>query len=58
MAGPGVVGRCHLASANMAMWAQAPLPRPFASYALVLYIFVKISYIQINFQVQVELSEI
>jgi hypothetical protein len=38
-------------------WAQRPLATPLASFALLLYIFVKISCIQILFHVQVDLGE-
>ena len=47
-----------MVSGDATWWAQTPLPHPLASYALILYIFVKMSCIQINFQVQVELGEI
>jgi hypothetical protein len=39
-------------------WTRGPLPRSLASCTLVLLIFVKISCIQILFQVQVELGEL
>jgi hypothetical protein len=52
------IGRRHMASPNMVMWAHGPLPRPFASYTPFLYIFCEISCIQIYFPVQVELGEI
>jgi hypothetical protein len=47
-----------MAPGDPTMWAQGALPHPLAFYALVLCIFVKISSIQIYFQVQVELGEI
>jgi hypothetical protein len=34
------VERCQVASADMAMWALGPLPRPLAFYTSYLYIFV------------------